>query len=277
MTSLRRLGVYGFAAICSAIFMYPLLFSLLSSFKNNTEIYGGQSQIFALPKEWLWGNFTMAFKDAHIHSSVFTSFLYAAAGTAVALLLGTMASYVLARFTFKINGFLYIYFILGLMIPVFSLVIPISRMVGSIDGFNNYFVMVVLYGVFELPLTIFLITGFMKGIHKEIDESALMDGCGPLLFLFRILAPLAMPAISTAGILAFFNIYNDLLWNVILITDRDMYNISMALMSFVGERGSAQMGPTFASISLTIIPTVVVYLLFQEKVEGGLSAGAVKA
>ncbi|MCD9022101.1 carbohydrate ABC transporter permease [Cohnella silvisoli] len=275
MTSIRRLGVYSFSAICSLVLIYPLVFSLLSSFKDNTGIYS--SKIFALPDVWLWSNFKMAFTDAHIHYAVLNSFLYAIAGTVVTLFLGTMASYVLSRFNLKINGFVYIYFILGLMIPVFSLVIPISRMIGSISGFNNYFVMMVLYGVFELPLAIFLITGFMKGIHKEIDESALMDGCGPFRFLFQILAPLAMPAISTAGILAFFSIYNDLLWNVILITDRDMYNISMALMSFVGERGSAQMGPTFASIMLTIIPTVVVYLLFQEKVEGGLSSGAVKA
>ncbi|MNH93566.1 Trehalose transport system permease protein SugB [compost metagenome] len=209
----------------------------------------------------------MAFSEAHIDHAVLNSFLYAIAGTCLTLVMGTMASYVLSRMNLKMNGFIYIYFILGLMIPVFSLIIPISRMIGSFNGFNNYFVMIVLYGTFELPLTIFLITGFMKGIHKEIDESAVMDGCGPFRFLFRILAPLAMPAISTAGILAFFSIYNDLMWNVILITDRDMYNISMALMSFVGERGAAQMGPTFASISLTIIPTVVVYLLFQEKVE----------
>ncbi|BBH23012.1 ABC transporter permease [Paenibacillus baekrokdamisoli] len=275
MTSINKWSIYVFSVICSVVLIYPLVFTLLSSFKDNTGIYS--SKIFALPTIWLWSNYKMAFSEAHIDHAVLNSFLYAIAGTCVTLILGTMASYVLSRLNFKWNGFIYIYFILGLMIPVFSLIIPISRMIGSFSGFNNYLVMIILYGTFELPLTIFLITGYMKGIHKEIDESAVMDGCGPFRFLFRILAPLAMPAISTAGILAFFSIYNDLMWNVILITDRNMYNISMALMSFVGERGAAQMGPTFASISLTIIPTVVVYLLFQEKVEGGLSSGAVKA
>lgn len=275
MTSFNKWLIYIFSVFCSVVLIYPLVFTLISSFKDNKGIYG--SEIFALPSVWLWSNYKMAFSEAHIDQAVLNSFLYAFAGTCLALFLGTMASFVLSRINLKMNGFVYIYFILGLMIPVFSLIIPISRMIASFNGFNNYFVMMVLYGTFELPLTIFLITGFMKGIHKEIDESAEMDGCGPFRLLFQILTPLAMPAISTAGILAFFSIYNDLMWNVILITNRDMYNISMALMSFVGERGSAQMGPTFASITLTIIPTVIVYLLFQEKVEGGLSSGAVKA
>ncbi|OPA80801.1 hypothetical protein BVG16_00125 [Paenibacillus selenitireducens] len=269
----KKITVYVFSLICAAVFIYPLLFSVLSSFKDNNEIY---NTVFSLPQVWLWNNYSLAFSTAHIDRAVLNSFFYAAGGTVLTLLLGTMTSFMLTRFSFKWNNTLYIYFIMGLMIPVYSLVIPISRMIGSINGFNNYLIMIILYATFGLPLTIFLITGFMKGINKEIDESAVMDGCGPFTLLFRILAPLTMPAISTAGILAFFDIYNDLIWNVIIISDRNMFNISMALMSFVGERGSSQMGPTFAGIILTIIPTIVIYLLFQEKVESGLSAGAVK-
>lgn len=272
--SMKKTPVYLFAAICAVVFIYPLIFTLLSAFKDNNEIY--MNSIFSLPVEWRWSNFSLAFVDAKIGMSILNSFIYAIAGTLLTLLLATMASYVLARHPFKGSSFVYIYFIVGLMIPIFSLMIPISRLIGSFNGFNNYLVMIVLYGTFELPLAIFLITGFMKGINKEIDESAVMDGCGPARLLFQILTPLAMPAISTAGILAFFSIYNDLIWNVILVTDKEMFNISMALMAFIGERGASQMGPTFAGIMITIIPTVIVYLLFQERVESGLAAGAVK-
>lgn len=269
----KKLPVYLFSLICAVIFMYPLIFSFISSLKDNNEIY---NTVFSLPDIWRWGNYKLAFISAHINIAVWNSIIYAISGTILTLLLGTMASFILTRVSFKLNGALYIYFIMGLMIPVYSLVIPISRMIGSFNGFNNYFVMIILYATFNLPLTIFLITGFMRGINKEIDESAVMDGCSTPTLLFRILAPLSLPAISTAGILAFFDIYNDLIWNVILVNDRNMFNISMALMSFVGERGAQQMGPTFAGIILTIIPTVIIYLLFQEKVESGLSAGAVK-
>ncbi|NEW06727.1 carbohydrate ABC transporter permease [Paenibacillus sp. SYP-B3998] len=269
----KKIPIYLFSLICAVIFIYPLIFTLISSLKDNNEIY---NTVFSLPDVWRWSNYKLAFKTAHIDKAVLNSFIYAIAGTCLTLLMGTMASFILSRLSFKFNGALYIYFIMGLMIPVYSLVIPISRLIGSFNGFNNYFVMIVLYATFQLPLTIFLITGFLKGINKEIDESAIMDGCSMPTLLFRILAPLSMPAISTAGILAFFDIYNDLIWNVIMVNDRSMFNISMALMSFVGERGASQMGPTFAGIILTIIPTIIIYLLFQEKVESGLSAGAVK-
>ncbi|CAM3946494.1 carbohydrate ABC transporter permease [Paenibacillus alkaliterrae] len=269
-----RLLIYAFSVLCSLVFLYPLLFSFQNSLKDNTEIYS--ENLFALPAQWLWSNYKRAIVEGHMDWAVLNSFLYAAAGTVLALILGLMASFVLSRIKFKFREAIYLYFITGLMIPVFSLMIPISRLIGTVNGFNNYVVLIVLYAVIELPFTIFLITGFMRGISKEIDESAVIDGCKPGTLLFRILLPLTMPAVSTAGILAFFSIYNDLIWNVLLISDRSLFNISIALMSFVGQYGSVQMGPTFASIMITIIPTIIVYLLFQEKVENGLSAGAVK-
>jgi len=265
---------YVFAAICAVMFLYPLLFTFQASLKDNTEIYNDKP--FALPTQWIWSNFSDAMKDGGIGWAILNSALYAAAGTALALLLGVMAAFVLSRLHFRFREATYLYFTTGLMIPVFSLIIPISRMIGTVHGFNNYFVMIVLYAVFELPFTIFLITGYMKGISRELDESAAIDGCSPSMLLFRILLPLTLPAVSTAGILAFFDIYNDLIWNVLLITKDSMFNISVSLMSFIGEHGTARMGPMFAGIMLTILPTIVVYLLFQEKVESGLSAGAVK-
>jgi len=265
---------YLIAIIGSAMFLYPLLFTFQASLKDNAEIYNDKP--LALPTQWLWSNYSEAFRVGKIGWAVLNSALYAAAGTGLALLLGVMAAFVLSRLRFRFREPLYLYFTTGLMIPVFSLLIPISRLIGTIDGFNNFFVMVVLYAVFELPFTIFLVTGFMKGINRELDESALIDGCSPATLLFRILLPLAMPAVSTAGILAFFSIYNDLIWNVLLITKDNLFNISVALMAFIGEHGTTRMGPMFAGIFMTILPTIVVYLLFQEKVESGLSAGAVK-
>lgn len=268
-----KISIYGFAILCSVVFLYPLFFNLISSFKDNEGIY---NEILAMPSKWRFENFVAAFESAKIHISIINSLIYATFGTLLALILGLLASYPLARFNFKLNTPLYLYYTLGLMIPVFSMLIPISRIITAVNGFNNYFVMIILYAVFELPLTIFLITGYMKDLPKELDESAIMDGCGPYRLLFQILAPLTMPAISTAGILAFFSIYNDLVWNVLFITDHDMYNISMGLLTFVGKMGTSDMGPMFASIFITIIPTIIVYLFFQEKIEKGLGSGSVK-
>ncbi|MGN7358400.1 carbohydrate ABC transporter permease [Paenibacillus sp. SAF-054] len=274
MIKLRRTPLYAFSVIAAVIFLYPLLYSFFSSLKDNVEIYN--NSVFSMPDVWRWNNYRMALVDAKISRAILNSFIYAIPGTALCLVLSLMVAFVLSRYSLKLNAFLYNYFAIGLMIPVFSLMIPISKIIGALHLFNSYPLMIVLYGVFEMPLAIFLITGYMKGISKELDESAIIDGCGPIRMLFRIIAPLTMPAVSTAGILSFFDIYNDLVWNVILVSDQNMNNISMALMSFVGQQGSSQLGPTFAGIMLTIVPTIIVYLLFQEKVEKGLSAGAVK-
>ncbi|GAF08516.1 binding-protein-dependent transport systems inner membrane component [Paenibacillus pini JCM 16418] len=271
---MKKTLLYVFSLIAAVIFLYPLLYSFFSSLKDNVEIYN--KSVFSLPEIWRWENYKMALVDANISRAILNSFIYAIPGTLLCLVLALMIAFVLTRMPLRINPWLYNYFAIGLMIPVFSLMIPISKVIGAMHLFNSYPLMIVLYGVFEMPLAVFLITGYMRGISKELDESAIMDGCGPVRMLFRIIAPLAMPAVSTAGILSFFDIYNDLVWNVILISDQNMNNISMALMSFVGQQGSSQLGPTFAGIMLTILPTIVVYLLFQEKVEKGLSAGAVK-
>lgn len=277
MTTSKRIFApvsYAFAVFCSAMFLYPLLFTFQASLKDNTEIYNDKP--FALPLHWIWSNYTDAMRDGGIGRAVLNSALYAACGTALALLLGVMAAFALSRFRFRLQNALYLYFTTGLMIPVFSLMIPISRMIATVDGFNKHWSLILLYGVFELPFTIFLIAGYMKGISRELDESAAVDGCPPAVLLFRILLPLAMPAVSTAGILAFFDIYNDLIWNVLLVSKDSMFNISVSLMSFIGEHGTARMGPMFAGIMITILPTIAVYLMFQERVESGLSAGAVK-
>ncbi len=269
----KTIITYTFSVFASVILIYPLIFSVLSSFKDNNEIYG---HIFSLPKVWRFENYKESFEIANMGLCITNSILYAVISTFLALILSSMVSFIISRYSFKLNNALYIYFTLGLMVPVYSLIIPISKMVSSIKGSNSYFVMIILYLTFQLPLSIFLITGYMRGISKEIDESAIIDGCSTFKLWYKIIIPLSMPAISTAGILGFLDIYNDLIWAVMFINKQTMYNISLGLFSFVGQMGSVKQGPTFASIILTIVPTIIIYLTFQEKVENGLTAGAVK-
>lgn len=268
-----KIATYTYSIIASVILIYPLIFTIISSFKDNTEMY---DNVFGLPNVWRFQNYVDAVKMANIGRCIFNSIYYGIVSTALALIISSMVAFVISRYKFKFNNALYLYFTLGLMVPVYSLIIPISRMIGAIKGSNSYTVMIILYLTFQLPMAIFLITGNMKGISREIDESAIMDGCGPFRLWYRIIVPLAMPAISTAGIMGFLDTYNDLIWAVVLINKQSMFNISLGLFSFVGQMGSVQQGPTFASIVLTVLPTVFIYLLFQEKVENGLSAGAVK-
>jgi len=131
------------------------------------------------------------------------------------------------------------------------------------------------YTAFQLPMSIFLITGYMRIIPKELTEAAIIDGCSMTSLLFRIFIPISAPGIATSGIIAFLFIYNELIFSVMFINERVKFTISLGMLYFVGDRNT-QMGPIFASIILAVLPMIIVYLLFQEKVQKGMIAGSVK-
>jgi raffinose/stachyose/melibiose transport system permease protein len=132
-----------------------------------------------------------------------------------------------------------------------------------------------IYVAFQLPLSVFIITGYMKGISRELDEAAEMDGCSPPRLFFRIILPISKPAIATSAIISFLFFYNELIFAVVFLSEKVKFTISLGMLQFVGYR-TVQMGPIFASIVVSIIPMITIYLLFQNQVQHGMVAGAVK-
>ena len=124
-------------------------------------------------------------------------------------------------------------------------------------------------------MSFYLITGTIKGISLELDEAAIMDGCSTIGIVFRIIFPIAKPGIFTGAIMAFLAVYNELIFANTLLSNKAMKTISVRLLGLQGERFSSY-GPMFAAIVLSIIPIMIIYILFQEKIEGGAMAGAVK-
>lgn len=140
---------------------------------------------------------------------------------------------------------------------------------------DKYIPLIFLYVAFHMARTILIITGYMRGISSEIEEAAIIDGCNHRQVFYRMIVPLSIPAIVTAGTIAFLYIYNDLLFPLLFISSKQKYSISQGLMSFQGEF-SMELGPIFAAIIVSILPMLLVFLLFQRRVISGISAGAVK-
>ena len=124
-------------------------------------------------------------------------------------------------------------------------------------------------------MSFYLITGYIEGISKELDEAAIVDGCSTTGIVFRIIFPIASPGIFTGAIISFLAVYNELIFANTLLTNQAMKTISVRLLGLQGERFTSY-GPMFASIVLSIVPILIIYLIFQEKVESGMAAGAVK-
>lgn len=272
LNKMSKIVFYIIAIIWAIMTLYPLFFTLISSLKTNNEIY---TSMFSLPKEYHFEYYMKALIKGNIAISVRNSFFIALVSTGILSVIASSASYVMTRMHLKVNGVLNMFFMFGVMIPVHSTLIPLVKLVSKLNGQNNFGVMIAIYIAFNLSMSIFIIASYMKGISKEIDEAGIIDGCSPLQLFTRIIFPLSKPAIATAGIISFLFIYNELLFSVMFLTDKDKQTVSVGLMSFVGQR-SQEIGPTYASIILTIIPMVIIYLLFQEKVESGMTAGSVK-
>jgi raffinose/stachyose/melibiose transport system permease protein len=264
--------MFVFAVIWSVITILPLFTTLISSFKSNPEIF---SSMLSLPKKWLAQNYYDAMFGANIMRSVFNSIVLGLGTTVIVVFVSMLASYIFSRKKHFFVKPLYLLFLTGMMLPVHTAIIPLSRIAAGIRLTDNYLYLILVYAAFQLPQSIFLATGYMNSVSKELDEAATIDGCGMFSILMKIMLPVSAPIISTIAVLSFIYGYSELIFSVILLTTKDKFPVSRALMFFTGERVT-RMGPVFAAIIIAVVPMIILYVLFHEKVQSGMVAGAVK-
>ncbi len=258
--------------LIALINVYPLVFSIFCSFKGNLEIF---SSFTALPKKLRFENYLTAWRVGNIGRYFLNTLILAAGTLCAAGLFGAMASYILSRFHFIGKSKLYLLFISGMMIPIQAVLIPLSYIFGKMGIINNYPVLVMLYAAFCFPMTILILTGFMNSIPTELEEAMIIDGASIYQVFFQMVLPLSVPGIISVSIFNFIQVWNNLLFPLIFITDKEKGTISMGLLAFFGEY-STDYSASMAGICLTTIPVIILYIFFQDKVENGLMSGALK-
>ena len=271
----RSTGQY----ICFVIFVivaliniYPLVFSIFCSFKGNLEIF---SSFTSLPKRLRFENYVTAWKVGNIGRYFLNTIILSVGSLVIAGLFGAMASYVLAKFRFRGKSKIYLLFISGMMIPIQAVLIPLSYIFGKLGIMNNYPVLILLYSAFCFPMTVLVLTGFMNGIPTELEEAMVIDGASIFQVFFKMILPLSVPGIVSVSIFNFIQVWNNLLFPLIFISDKNKGTISMGLLAFFGEY-STDYSSSMAGICLTTIPVIIAYVFFQEKIENGLMSGAIK-
>ncbi len=267
-----KIGIYIFMVIFGLNFVTPMLFTVISSLKTKLEIF---SDPFALPKVAQWNNYYIAWKEANMSTYFLNSIFQAGMTVIVLAIVASLASFVLSRFDIKYNRALLIFFTLGMMIPMHTVIVPVSYMIGKLNLKNQVWALILIYVAFSLPFSILVITNFMKKIDRSLEEAAIIDGASYFQIYTKILFPLSIPAISTISIFNFLGAWNNILFPLLFLNDKKLKPISLGLLNFNGERGS-EYGPLMAAIVITVALPIVLYLLFQEKVESGLAAGSVK-
>lgn len=264
--------LYVFLIAMTLVFAMPMVFTILSSLKTKVEIF---AKPFALPETIQFSNYIEAWKGANMSRYFLNSLIQAGSTVIVLAIVSTLAAYALSRFRFKGNKFLTVFFMLGMMVPIHTVLVPVSYLIGALNLKNNIFALVLIYVAFNLPFSIMVISNYMKGVSISLEEAALIDGASYFQIYRHVMLPLSMPAIATVSIFNFLGAWNNILFPLLFINDKKLKPIALGLLNFNGERGS-EYGILMAAIVITVAVPLILYLLFQEKVEGGLAAGAVK-
>jgi len=267
----RKVG-YSLLFIVAVVNLYPFFFSVISSLKSNTEIF---KSFISLPTTLKWSNYYNAITEGRIFRYFLNTILLCSATIAVCGLVGSMASYILDRFIFKVRKGVYLFFIAGMMIPIQAVIIPMAYLFSKLHINNNYPVLILMYSAFSIPMTVLVLTGFIHAIPKELEEAAVIDGSSIWQLFFRVIFPVMKPGIISVSIFTFIQVWNNLLFPLIFISNSSMGTISTGLLNYFGER-SNDYGSALAAITLTIIPVIIIYLLMQNKIEEGFIAGALK-
>ena len=264
--------IYIFLIFMAVIFVMPMIFTIVSSLKTKLEIF---SNPFALPKIPQWSNYIVAWKDANMSAYFINSIVQSGSTVILTSIISTMAAYALARFDFRLNKVLVVIFLLGMMVPMHTILVPVSYIIGLLNLKNNIPALVMVYVAFNLPFSIMVMITFMKGVNRSLEEAAIIDGASYFQIYSKIMLPLTLPAISTISIFNFMGAWNNILFPLLFINDKKLRPIALGILNFNGERGS-EYGLMMAGIVITVAVPLAIYLLFQEKVESGLAAGAVK-
>ena len=268
--TLSALGVNALAWFLSLILLAPLLLILLNSFKTGKA---AAAMNLALPSSLEWSNYALVIEKGKLGTTFLNSLLYSVCSVLLCTLLCTMASYVLSRNRRRLHGFLYLFLVLGIAIPVNY--IPLIKVMQTLNLMNTRIGIVLLYTATQIPFNVFLIHSFVGKISPEIDEAAVIDGASPIGLFFRIVMPLMKPVLVTVMVLTFLNTWNEFVMPLYFLGSSDKWPMTLAVYNFFGMYFK-DWNLVCADIVLTSAPVVIIYLLGQKYIVSGMTAGAIK-
>ena len=258
-------------AVWSVIVIVPFLWVVLSSFKTTKEILASP---FSLPAHWQFDNYAHAWTDAGIRQFFLNTVIVVSVALVLVMLLGAMCAYVLARFAFPGSRFIYYLMLAGLTFPIFLAIVPLFFILKNAHLLNTLQGLIMVYVAFALPFTVFFLYAFFKTLPDEVYEAALIDGAGEWRTFFRIMLPMARPGMAAVAIFNFLGLWNQFLLPVALNTDQSRYVLTQGMASFASQAGYAvDFGALFAAVVITVVPVLIVYVIFQRRLEGSVSRG----
>ena len=264
--------IYIFLVILAIIYIAPLLWVVITSLKNDALL---MTSPWAMPEHMEWGNYSYAWTKGHLGTAMFNSFIVCTATLVISMIFGSMAAFAIARLRWKLSKVTLYFFLMGMMIPIHTILIPLFVQFSKWKMANTLIGLIIPYITFSLPITIYIMVGFFEGIPNELFEAACIDGCSVYKMFSVVAIPLAKTGFMVTGLMSFVSNWNELLVAMVFISKEAKKTLPVSLSKFVGpyHTNYCQM---FAAILIAIIPTIIAYVAFANQIVEGLTAGAVK-
>lgn len=266
------IGRYLFMGLCSLVALFPIVWVIMSSFKTNAEIL---SSGIGLPSSLNPDGYIAALTISPILKYFANSVIITVITTVLNVLFLAMAAYVFARSRFRGKNLLYFILSLSLVVPTTALLQPVYSVVNTMGLYDTKMGLILVYTAINMPMSLLILRGTFQSIPRALEEAAYLDGAGFLRTFFQIMLPCAKGGLTSAAVLTFLNSWNEFTFALMLTNGQDARTLPLSLSYFTAQF-SFNYTAMFAAVTIAVIPSIVVFAVFQEQVVSSLTAGSVK-
>lgn len=260
-------------SIVAIIQIFPLIWLIDFSLASSNEMF--TSGLLIIPEKIQWGNYVKAFTDGHFLQYLKNSFLINTLAMVLVILISIMAAFACRRMKWRLSGIVKTILLLGMMIPIHATLLPNYKIYNMLKITDTIWALLIPYIAFSLPQALFLMTSFLDSIPMELEEAAVIDGCGIYRIIFQIVTPLLKPSIATVSIMTFLNNWNEFMMASTYLSSPKWKTLPFSVLEFTGQY-SSNYAVQFAVMALTAAPAVIVYIILNKHITKGVAMGAVK-
>ena len=253
---------------------FPLLWLLSTAFKSPAELSQLTPTLF--PVEWTWSNFEVAFSESQLPGALRNSFVVAVATAIITTLVALPAAYAIARYRSAVRNATIGWILISQVFPFILIVIPVFIVLKQIGLINTLPGLVIVYVVWALPFTLWMLQGYVAAIPRDLEEAASTDGANRFVILRAIIFPLLLPGLVATSMFAFINAWNEFFFALVIIQDPALQTAPLLLARYVGAEGSVNLGPLAATALITTLPSLIIFSIIQRKLVSGMLSGSVK-
>lgn len=266
------IGIYLLLGALAIVFLYPMVLMILASFKSTPELFRNP---FGLPESWSLDTFRDVWTRASFGTYLRNSVLVTGGSVLLLLLCATPAAYALTRYSFRLRTPIFLFFLAGIMIPMRLGVLPLYLLMRDLGLLDTLWSLILTYAASGMPMSVLLLSVFFRGLPRDLEDAARIDGASELTTFTRIMVPLARPGIATVTIVNVVPWWNDFFFPLLFITDNAWKTVPLGMQMFFGQH-LTNWSLVFSGMVLASLPLLILYLLMSRQFIAGLTAGAVK-